>query len=332
MRNVIPVQCGSEYTRWAPGCGNFLALSPFFSNAFSKVPLRYCKKLIAVRRKPAKLILYVFCLLGAAISFSVLTAQAITYDIQKDWTLYGDLNQNSIPGIGSMACGPTAAVNSFVYLQNSYPDIYDHYLVPDLHSTPDLYENDELVTVAEILAYDYMHTDMTNGTWSDWFLYGKWDYIEENAPGSTIYAAQQFSTWSRPPVPEPSWVSDVLPTWSFLYDELAASEDVEILINGSYDHYLTLTSFYWDDIDDDGIIDGAEDAWIDYIDPWTGAWGISDIWHLDYGGESVIATNYEGGLSFITMAVGESPVPEPSTAVLLGLGLAALALRRRLSA
>ena len=277
----------------------------------------------------AKLILYVLCICGAAISLSVLSAQAITYDIQKDWTLYGDLNQNTIPGIGSMACGPTAAVNSFVYLQNSYPDIYDHDLVPDLHSTPDVYENDELVTVAEILAYDYMHTDITDGTWSDWFLYGKWDYIEEKAPGSTIYAAQKISAWSRPPVPKPSWVSNVWPTWSFLYDELAASEDVEILINGTYDHYLTLTSFYWDDLDSDGIIDGAEDAWIGFIDPWTGAWGISDIWHVDYLGESVIATNYDGGLFAITMAAGESPVPEPTTALLLAAGLAGLAATRR---
>lgn len=264
--------------------------------------------------------LCVLCSFGAAISLSALSAQAVTYDIQKDWTLYGDLNQNSIPGIGSMACGPTAAVNSFVYLQNSYPGIYGNYLVPDLNSTPDIYENDELVTVAEILAYDYMSTDVVNGTWPDWFLYGKWDYIEDNAPGSTIYAAQSYWTWSRPPVPEPSWVLNVPPTWSFLYDELVASEDVEILIQGDYNHYLTVTGFYWDDVDDNGIIDGAEDAWIAYVDPWTGAWGISDIWNQDLGGFSAVATDYDGGVSYVSMVVGESPVPEPTTALLLASG------------
>ena len=52
------------------------------------------------------------------LGFTSSNVQAISYDIEKDWWLYGDLNQNTIPGIGPMACGPTAAVNSFVYLQN----------------------------------------------------------------------------------------------------------------------------------------------------------------------------------------------------------------------
>jgi hypothetical protein len=50
---------------------------------------------------------------------------------------YGTLDQNTVEACKdaagkSFSCGPTAAVNSFVFLQNMYPHIYDQQLVPDL--------------------------------------------------------------------------------------------------------------------------------------------------------------------------------------------------------
>ena len=118
-----------------------------------------------------------YCFFAAAALLSASSARPITYDVGSDWNLYGDLNQNSIPVIGSLACGPTAALNSFVYLQNSHPGIYGHSLVPDLHGTLEFYENDELVTVAEILGSpSYMNTMISPdpngfvGTYSDWLI------------------------------------------------------------------------------------------------------------------------------------------------------------------
>ena len=42
------------------------------------------------------------------------------YDKQWDPSLYGGLDQHSTL-CADLACGPSAAVNSFVFLQNMYP-------------------------------------------------------------------------------------------------------------------------------------------------------------------------------------------------------------------
>lgn len=269
-----------------------------------------------VKKKFKFLLSALFC---CNIFLSAFNVQADTWTIEKDWTLYGDLNQNLIPGIGSMACGPTAAVNSFVYLENQYADIYGHNLIPDSDGDGIYHETEDLIAVAQILASPlYMNMDMVNGTFADNFIFGKWAYIEDNAPGTTTYQAQNFWDWSRPPVGQPDWVDQTIPTWDFLYDQLVACEDVEILINGDFNHYLTLTSLFWDDVTNSGMID--------YIDPWTGLWSIST---LGLGSDGFLYTDYGGGSSYISMAVKESPVPEPGTILLMGIGLLGFACRLR---
>jgi hypothetical protein len=46
-----------------------------------------------------------------------------------DPTMYGNLKQKDVPECPNEACGPTAAVNSMVFLQNMYPGIFDHNFV-----------------------------------------------------------------------------------------------------------------------------------------------------------------------------------------------------------
>ena len=123
----------------------------------------------------------------------------------------------------------------------------------------------------------------------------------------------------------------VTPSWSFLYDALVRSADVEFLIKGFLHHYLTLTGLYWDDTNHDGIIDTAEDAWIHYVDPWGGVGDTANIWHEG----AIMATDAAGGTSYIFTAVTETPIPEPSSIFLAGLGLLGLAAygrRKRRSA
>jgi len=296
-----------------------------------------------------KLKLFVFALAGMVGLFAAAQSGAALpyhYYIEKDTDLYGNLDQDDIVPGGEVDCGPVAAVNSFVYLENKYPDIYDRYLVPDIEFPPDgVRDYDELINAAQVLAgAAYMNTKPPGGTWADMFIYGKWKYIEERVPDETIYAAQMLGMWQFVPVPprpvdevppiiKPDWVQDnMYPTWQFIYTELVHCEDVEILIswaNGG--HYLTLTGFDWNDIDGDGIIDPEEEAVMKYINPVDGLPGESGIWNVEVGSQYEIMTDYETG-AYVWMAVSESPIPEPATIAMVGMALVGIAgiVRKRL--
>ena len=282
-------------------------------------------------------------------------ASAEMYSVQKDQSLYGTLNQHDVhhavppnkvadPDISLNACMPTAFVNSLVYLENRYPGTYDSLLIQQAGKdiTGDgVYDTyDDWAYSAEVAAgINYMWTDDRIGTYFRDFYYGKQLYIENYAPNRTEYAGEgdyNFIVW-RPDQLRPalSWVANRIPTWQFLYGELRASEDVEIGItyNVGGGHALTLTSFNWNDTNNDGTIDLSEGAQIDYMDPWTGAFGLSDIWQTSAGG--YIFTDYGGG-SRITMDASESPVPvtpELSSGALLLVGALpmGIAWRRRRS-
>ena len=279
------------------------------------------------------------------------TSGAILYQIQKDVELYGNLDQDDIAGGGEVDCGPVAAVNSFVYLENKYPDVYDRHLVPDIEDPPDnVRDYNELINAAVLVSTAaYMNTKAPGGTWDDMFIYGKYNYIEMQVRGVTIYAAQMLGMWGFPgnppnvrppdeipPIPKPTWVADLMyPTWDFIFNELYHCEDVEILINwAGGGHYLTLTGFTFDDADGDGVInpDEGENAVIYYIDPATGTTGHSNIWNVEVTspyGQYELMTNYESG-AIVTMAVSESPIPEPATIAMIASGLMGLvAVARR---
>lgn len=278
--------------------------------------------------------------------FAVSEARALLYSIDKDpnHQLYGSLNQNAIPNGGQFMCGPTAAVNSFMYLQNAYPNHYGNSLIGDADGDANPNTNNDMITVAQTVAgANYMNTKAgiqggTTGTWDDMFIIGKHDYMEAVAPGKTTYAAQLASTWAwagrpadeTPVVARPAWVQDnTTPTWSFLWNELNSCADVEILINwtdegGAKGHYLTVKSFLWNDVNNNLVIDFAENAMIDYIDPATGAAGASQIWQFGFG--NVLDVAYGGNQTQVNMIMSE--VPEPASLMLLLVGLALFRRRR----
>jgi len=280
-------------------------------------------------------------LAGALLLSAPAASRATLYSIDKDpnRVLYGNLDQDDIPGIGANACGPAAAVNSFVYLENRYPGYFDRSLIPDTNQNGQRDYN-ELVAVGSTLAgAGYMNTKAQTGTWDDMFIYGKYAYLEQMIPGKTVYAAQLASTWGwigtrpadeRPPIPKPAWVQqNTVPTWQFLYNQLVSCEDVEILINW-YDggHYLTVSSFHWNDVNENGIIEMTEGATIDYIDPQTGAWGVSPLWHSAGAGSSLEVGYGNTGGANINLIVSES-IPEPISLTLMVLGIVAMLHRRR---
>ena len=268
------------------------------------------------------LILLLICLLAVS-------ANAASYDIDNDpgHILYGNLDQNGSAMVAQVGqtlanyyCGPAAVTNSFRYLENKYPTIYGNNLT-----------GGNLVETAMGLG-DLMGTDSTNGTYWDDLIWYKMINLESKVPGMTNYQAQHvpswnWSIWDDPTAAKPSWVEPILPTWQFLWQGLVDFEDVELLMNWSGGgHFVTAKSFHWNDADNDNIIDIAENATFDYINPWTGAAGASSIWQDSLG--SVLKTDYTTN-TFITMIVSESPVPEPATIMLIGLGALALLRRRK---
>jgi hypothetical protein len=273
------------------------------------------------------------------ISFAVLVlglampAWGVIYNVQENQNLYGHLSQNDpsvVPAaIRNVACVPVAVANSLTYLENKYPGTYNRKLIPEIAPPNGQIDLAEIGSVASILAGpNYMNTKvLTGGTWQDMAIYGKHKYIEQVAPGVTVYAAQMSGTWAwpgrpadeTPPIPKPVWVQDnTFPTWQFLYNNLVDREDVEICINeGDWGHCLTLSSFHWDDANNDGIIQQAEGAIIDYIDPATGLLAQSPIFQIQ--GNNFLSVSYgQFAAATLTMAVKES-VPEPATILLLGM-------------
>lgn len=231
---------------------------------------------------------------------------------------FGDLNQHDT-NCGNVACGPTAATNSFVFLQNTYPNIYDTLLVPHMNgNTP--YEDEQ--DVANDLS-NIMHTCSRcfpgGGTYIEDFIAGKQQYMNTVARGLTVFAAQMSIAW-RPTDPDgnnvgpkPAYVMDnTVPTAQFIASQIAAGEDVEVFIADDVAHYLTLFDFTFDTTTQTGQIG--------YIDPDTGAIGFSNITGQDASGFLEIA--YGTHSEVIGHVVAESPTPEPGSLLLLSVGLA----------
>jgi hypothetical protein len=273
----------------------------------------YSRKKKAMKKFNILLLVLSIWVLGNCLLAPTDAEATIRWNVSKDESLYGHLNQNNVPGWGSYACGPTSVVNSFVYLQNAYEAIYDNKLVP----------GGDLISVVETLGLDaYMKTKTDETTYVDRLAYGKHKYIEEKVPGVTLYSAESMWGWYSPGS-KPDWYETyTTPTKNFLYDELKKCADVEILFQGGAAHYVTVCSFDWMDGNGNATIDRSE-CTIDYIDPWVGAWGNCKLW--EQGGR--MYTDYAGE-SWIGAVITE--IPEPATVLLLGLGgLALLRMRRQ---
>ena len=242
------------------------------------------------------------------------------YDKQWDPSLYGGLDQHSTH-CPDLACGPASAVNSFVFLQNMYPEIYGNSLAGDT------YEN-WIDTANILLDPRYMDCDCdNNGTTIENFISGKQDYLNDTVPGAT---SVHFQNAFDPP-------AFTKPTWQFLFDELMRGQDIEILV-GFYDetgrnggHYVTVSGFFFGDTNGDGEIQADDEtATLFYVDPSDGSAHHST---LDMKNGFLDLVGYRENFdTYIEAAVAESPVsmPEPLTLSLFALGLVgAAALRSR---
>jgi hypothetical protein len=252
---------------------------------------------------------------------------------------YGNLDQSDVEqlaadmGMGGFAgclCGPTAAVNSFVFLQNMYPHIYDNRLVKDDPATM----ANAMVDTALNLAKNFMNS--TGGTYIEDFIHGKQSYIDMMAPGSTRFGAQISIQWNQVRrdgmgnplpddqqpatapgnnnIPKPDYVQQNTPaTLGFIIDELRAGEDLEIFVQNGGAHYLTVTG-----CDDCDVATNMGTLW--YVDPDDGMPHSAAITGL-MGGR--LQLNHRPG-DEIYHVVKESPVPEPAAVMLVGMGAAGM--------
>ena len=245
-------------------------------------------------------------------------ASAALISASENVNLFGNLNQNDT-NCGNVACGPTAAVNSFVFLENAYPTIYGNSLVPLINGNT--FYQDEVAAANTLAGANYMSTCNCGGTYIEDFIMGKQNYINALAPNTTTYAAQISIPWlvQRNPGPQPSTnapqpiyvQASTDPTAQFIQGQIKDGEDVEVFVgyNAGGAHYLTLTNISFDT--------NALTGKIGFIDPGTGAYGTANITGVVGG---VIQTNYGGGAA-IYAAVAESPVPVPAAIWLAGSGL-----------
>ena len=286
-------------------------------------------------------------------------ATVVDYSFGLDPDDFGNLRQKDLKacGLDSIGCGPSAAVNSFVFLQNTYPKIYDKKLVGekgkmDQDNDGDMDDYDAMIETATELAKDeYMKTCCNKTTLRDDFFYGKRKYIEDHSPGDTIYEVMddpmldtldpggKFENQNDPEIkrqaPTPQWFSD----------NLKSGEDIEILITRDdgtkliFGHYATVYALMWIDKDMDGMIGAADgEASISFIDP-----AFTDS---NSGNEQITVPLFQradkrlffkstAGKEYdIRMSVKESPkkkVPAPPTVMLLAAGLIGF-LPRRLKA
>jgi hypothetical protein len=252
------------------------------------------------------------------LGFAVPAFAGAIYDKQWDPGLYGGLDQHSTH-CADLACGPASAVNSFVFLQNMYPEIYGNSLAGDNYET-------WVDTANKLLDPHYMDCDCGNGgTTIDNFISGKENYLNDVVPGTTIVHFQNLFDVTNP----------IKPTWQFLYDELVRGQDIEILV-GFYDetgrnggHYVTVSGFYFSDTSGDGEIQADDEtATLFYVDPDDGNAHNSTLGmkngFLDLMGYS---DKYD---TYIEAAVAESPVPvpEPLTLSFFVAGLVGTAMLR----
>jgi hypothetical protein len=276
------------------------------------------------------------CALIVGAMFLGRPAFAVVYDEVEPLNDFGTINQTNVgancPGDGNNYCAPTATMNSFIYLQNAFPQVYDndlyvasttqgYYSGGTFVSTPGTYYDTDAGLLAQM-----MLTGACSGTTYSNFIAGKVNYINTYAPGTTYF--QGMSLFANPD--GVNWItSGQAPTAQFLAAMLGQGEDTELLIfpAAGIGHVLTLASIDFNTVTNSGTIDGIDPAGGVYFDYDITVTGGAITFTGGVAGDNDDPNNYTGYT--LGAAVSESPtIPEPATLSLLLLGGAGILARR----
>lgn len=277
----------------------------------------------ATRRHDLSQAVLLLLMIAALLSLNPLGALGGTFSLELNTNgmMYGNppVDQSNVPAAngpgGANSCAPTATANSLAYLTNAFPGTYGTKLLQDKSSVsgaanPQPNTTAGWTTIAtQIASANYMNTDENNGTSVANWIAGTMSYINNNAPGTTMFES----------------ASD--PSANFLFNEITNREDLEIAIfptaNG-IGHVLTVSSVAGT-TNAQGAITSMS---IDGIDPGDPTHPFN-IMLSNVGGTGDLTLTYGGNPYTIGEAIGQSPVPEPTTLVLLGLGACGVYLAAR---
>ena len=297
-------------------------------------------------------LLYVVVVL-IALTPGPVRAGAVDYSWGLDPDEFGYLSQADLAGCGlaGSGCGPAAAVNSFVYMQNTYRRTYGDSLVPtqpepktDFNNDGRIDRYDDWIYAAKMLAEPpYMKTCCGSSTLRNDFFYGKRRYIEDRVPGKTVYQAMDDPELNALDPQGNFGGADVEivrspPTPQFFSENLKSGEDIEVLITQddgvklTFGHFVTLYALRWIDQDMSGNINAADGmASLSYLDPSKAPSDQEQTRELRQRADGRLFLIGANGQEYdIRFAVKESPMdknraPAPGTLILLITGLGALA-------
>ena len=158
------------------------------------------------------------------------------------------------------------------------------------------------------------------------------DYAGQMIDPGTYGTSANPGGWGWNGRGQPGWISEnaSYPRWNFIYNALKLNKAVEIGWRGQdaeaniYHHYLTITGIYFNDLNNNGIIEFRENATLSYLDPQDGKAYTAHIWQdtsgnllLDYHNDTY---DWFSGNVQLEMALSEGPRPSITPVLLLLMG------------
>jgi hypothetical protein len=255
----------------------------------------------------------IVCLLTAQ---ACLLASANPISVNEVVGDFGHLDQHKTK-CPTRSCGPTAAVNSFVYLQNTYPMVYFHNLAGLSEGSEIDTANSLVMSMGTCVKDNQGNETCKNTTWENFYL-AKASYIDLHAPGTSNYSSESAFSWAPGEAggagKPPAVADNTKPTADYLINQLQQKRDVELeveTVDKTLGHYITVTGITWDP---DTMLGS-----LSFVDPDNGGDKSRDIFinngYLSWKRPS------DNKIVEIQTAVSEGPVPEPVTNLTAGAGL-----------
>jgi PEP-CTERM motif len=246
---------------------------------------------------------------------SARAANIMPFAYSEDFANFGITPNACPPSNPKGICAAVAAINSFIYLENQFPTIYDNKLTPNVQGMKpgqtDPTDRDNFGVNGWQVGTNPTREGYyaRPGTVGGDYIQTKMNWINDYAPGTTM-----FDSWF---VGSPN--NTRLPTIADLANEVNAHEDVEFFIDGGTagNHALTLTG-----VSCTGV--NYTNCSITYVDPNNPL--VNQPASITSGPNGLAV---DDGFGNVYAAFSESPVAEPATMMLMATGLFGIASGRR---